>query len=70
MPAFELCFLSANNAWAFVFGDQLVRLQARDGHIDNRLLFPTRERAEKAAAACGLQVCRDNLVRIAATKKE
>jgi len=62
MPNLELRYLTVNMAWAFVFGEQLVRLQPREGHVDNRLLFPTREWAVKAAQACGLAVKADGTV--------
>lgn len=64
MPVLRLVYLPTNMAWAFVFGDQLVRLQTQERHTDNRLLFPNRTWACSAALALGLAVYEDGSVHI------
>lgn len=47
----KLVYLPVNAAWAFLFGDTLVRL-----HNADSLFFCTRRAAVVAASACGLAV--------------
>jgi hypothetical protein len=47
----KLVYLPVNAAWAFLFGDTLVRL-----HNADSLFFRTRRAAVLAASACGLAV--------------
>lgn len=59
-PSFRLCFLPTNAAWAFVFGETLIRLD----HVD-QTLFGSRADAISAALLCGLWVSRDGHVSVA-----
>ena len=52
-----LKFLPANNAWAFVFGDQLIRLGT-----NGMLLFPSHHEAVLEARHFGFNVSRDGTV--------
>jgi hypothetical protein len=52
----KLIFLVANNAFAFVFGDSLIRMG------DAEMFFATRQAAVAAAALCGLKVSRRGVV--------
>lgn len=50
-----LRFLPANQAWVFLFGDDLETAQIIDMG-DYGKFFPTRSEAVDAAESCGLQV--------------
>lgn len=52
----RLVWLTANNAYVFVFGDSLVRMG------DEAMFFPTRSSARDAAAAHGLKLDGDKVV--------
>lgn len=58
MATLRLQFLHVNQAWAFTFGDSLLRLD------DSPLLFASREGAVRAAARVNLAVADDGPVRI------
>jgi hypothetical protein len=53
-----LKFLPANNAWAFVFGDQLIRLGA-----NGMLLFPSHHEAVLEARHFGFTVAKNGEVK-------
>lgn len=56
----RLVRLTANQCWAFVYGDQLVSIDSDDGTRQH--LFPTRQQAVEAAERNGLLVTRDGTV--------
>lgn len=54
MSDIKLSFLPVGSAFAFTFGDSLLRLQDESGEFP--VLFRTREEAVNAAESCGLRV--------------
>lgn len=54
----SLVYLTANAAWSFTFGDDLIRMG------DAPMFHPTRRSALDAALACGLLVTSDGQVHL------